>query len=484
MKIQYNDKTYFSTTLVNYCEYLSEILSLYKYSNSEYCSINIKNNKLIQEYKLEKRTYYNMIEILKELKIISCSNEEYIPLSTTKQYLVNYDYFYTVLSVLEQDHSITSNITRIKNRLIEIQIQNNKQDICHCYNTLQNTLYVNNLYNNKHDQLSSSAYYDLYSDPSIQDPSTQKNTCATHKRSARPLPPSGPIYNGAIFEKIKEYYKTDKCLKSIRFCVNKGRPLELCEIEEIGECMKQCCFFNPLFAKLRRGVYYLRNKGMDIQFFLNVKYKVIGHTYQFWLTGRQYNRMCKLTKEERQKELDSKGLNGRFDLHSAIFSISRFLNTGKFDADWDFKLEMGKTQYHDIYNNLLDPKALKRLYMRFFFGTKKEAYNYYQSAVKWQERAVNGSESLLPELSKEEFFQMYENYLKITKNEENNFYKDNIFLYESLLEIEVLKEFVDNGFLVSNVYDCFWFDNNQITEEKVKSKINQQTICLLNEMIA
>ena len=71
MKIQYNDKTYFSTTLVKYCEYLSEILSLYKYSNSEYCSINIKNNKLIQEYKLEKRTYYNMIEILKELKIIS-----------------------------------------------------------------------------------------------------------------------------------------------------------------------------------------------------------------------------------------------------------------------------------------------------------------------------------------------------------------------------------------------------------------------------
>ena len=68
MKIQYNDKTYFSTTLVKYCEYLSEILSLYKYSNSEYCSINIKNNKLIQEYKLEKRTYYNMIEILKELK--------------------------------------------------------------------------------------------------------------------------------------------------------------------------------------------------------------------------------------------------------------------------------------------------------------------------------------------------------------------------------------------------------------------------------
>ena len=39
MKIQYNDKTYFSTTLVKYCEYLSEILSLYKYSNSEYCSI-------------------------------------------------------------------------------------------------------------------------------------------------------------------------------------------------------------------------------------------------------------------------------------------------------------------------------------------------------------------------------------------------------------------------------------------------------------
>ena len=79
---------------------------------------------------------------------------------------------------------------------------------------------------------------------------------------------------------------------------------------------------------------------------------------------------------------------------------------------------------------------------------------------------------------------MYENYLKITKNEENNFYKDNIFLYESLLEIEILKEFVDNGLLVSNVHDCFWFDNNQITEEKVKSKINQQTICLLNEMIA
>ena len=108
-------------------------------------------------------------------------------------------------------------------------------------------------------------------------------------------------------------------------------------------------------------------------------------------------------------------------------------------------------------------------------------FHYYRarSASEREQRYQWGKE-----LSKEEFFQMYENYLKITKNEENNFYKDNIFLYESLLEIEVFKEFVDNGFLVSNVYDCFWFDNNQITDDKVKSKINQQTTCLVEKMIA
>jgi len=51
------------------------------------------------------------------------------------------------------------------------------------------------------------------------------------------------------------------------------------------------------------------------------------------------------------------------------------------------------------------------------------------------------------------------------------FYWGNIFIYESLFELLVLRELVSRGYHVRNVYDCFYYNSKELSEEELKAII-------------
>ncbi len=222
-----------------------------------------------------------------------------------------------------------------------------------------------------------------------------------------------------------------------------------------------------IMQNLTQSVQEVRSHGIAVNCNIHVSLSKLKAGYKFKVSCRQYNPYCSLEKEIRTRSFTQEGITGNYDLHSAIFAVTRLMNTGAFEPDWDIKSEVLKLNPETIDGICLTKDDLKPLLMRMFFKkTDADAYNHYRYAL------LQDSESGLPNISKETFYNILDKCEKLTGGVKE--YYHNIFELESIIELRSVKRIAKQNNTVRNIYDCFYFKPEEITQEEVKKIVKEE----------
>ena len=217
-------------------------------------------------------------------------------------------------------------------------------------------------------------------------------------------------------------------------------------------------YYNPIYVECLKLIDWINNNQSICQYRMPLHCDVSGKSFNIYtFTARQYTSYALMGKDYRMGHLSRYDLDSEFDLHSAIFAIARLLNSGEFNCDWDIKRII-----EPEYDNWDDQskKEYKLLLNRMFFThSVSQAWTQYTHPYK------KGN------CSAEDFYDYYDMVQHLTYGTLPYIY--NIFFYESLFELLVVKELIEKGYDVANVYDCFYYNSNQISELEIKNIIEQ-----------
>lgn len=236
----------------------------------------------------------------------------------------------------------------------------------------------------------------------------------------------------------------------------------------------QVKFRSPLIKGLDDNICWLRDQNYDYSCNYRSEFRKTRTGYMAYIRGRQVDYSYALIeKTDRQNMLARSGMYGEFDLHSAIFSVTRLLNKGIFDVDWDIKTELMKNNYMYENGTALNRSDFKGYHILFslYFAKNKKAYGDYKRGAK---------EKNYPYLSESEYTRLYSDIVDLVGPFEDYF--AGIFLYESLLELKVIRKMIERGYKVGNAYDCFFFDLNEVSEEEVKQIITESAYEMYKEV--
>lgn len=218
-----------------------------------------------------------------------------------------------------------------------------------------------------------------------------------------------------------------------------------------------------VIKKLFEEMMITRSYNQEVLINLNVNTsRTENKGYHLYVSCRQYNYFTQLNWLRRPIELQQFGFDGEYDLHSAIFTISKVIVTGKFSKNWDIKKELELLPFKNIVGKPLDKGLFKNLGFRVFFApSKKKSYSWYKNALK--KRDTIG----LDLVSEQTYNDIYDAFWRLIGAEERQEMKNLryvIFILESILELRVINELCKRGIEYRNVYDCFYFKSNQISE--------------------
>lgn len=218
-----------------------------------------------------------------------------------------------------------------------------------------------------------------------------------------------------------------------------------------------------------------RSYNQEVLINLNIKTsRIKDKGYHLYVSCRQYNYFTQLNWLRRPIELQQFGFDEEYDLHSAIFTISKVIVSGEFNKNWDIKKELSSLSFKDIDGKPLDKNLFKNLGFRVFFAPSKEkSYSWYKNALK------NRNSIRLDLVSEQTYSDIYDAFWRLTgakeKQEMMNL-RYVIFILESIFELRVINELCKRGIEYRNVYDCFYYKSNQISEleldEIVKEKMD------------
>lgn len=160
------------------------------------------------------------------------------------------------------------------------------------------------------------------------------------------------------------------------------------------------------------------------------------------------------------------------DIYEEIFKRCNF----KYIGEWKDIRKDFKQLFMPIY---MKEGSIKWTNNDFEF--KKKWTFFYNSKVKEQ---VDFYNSLLERLHCDSLYDLMTNVRDSMKDYLNmiKFERANIFIYESNLHILMLKKFQDLGIKVINVYDGFYFEKGQMTQELFDSIYDECSLELLNIM--
>lgn len=264
-----------------------------------------------------------------------------------------------------------------------------------------------------------------------------------------------PIENASEEElkPLEKYFtQIDNCNHLKRFFINTTEEFSTKQIEYIKQYyFNKIVKLNPIYKQCSE-----LSEKLNVKMNFTIHMKKSKNGYAIKVSARQTNNLCNINKKERKEQLIKEGFDGEFDLHSAIYSVARLLNTGKFDCDWDIKKVIDYAAYG------ISKEEFKQLLMLAFFNDKQSAYRAYSHDCL---------DKKFTKLSKEDFLILRDECAMIVGGIEQH--QDTIFLNESLLELKVMAELSKREIEYKNVYDCFFFKKNQITENKMKDLINK-----------
>lgn len=387
--------------VIGACEYIIHYIMDHQLK-PPYNGVVIRDKATISQHNYDGKKYYRRLEILMSLGITNCVNTSYIPKEESRKYDINPNallIFYKKAIELDDEKHLfdTPRFSEYGNWEVD-------------WEYLEKALYTGEWY-------------------PIEDASEDD------------LKKCAPFFN-----------QIDNCNHLKRFFINTTEEFSAKQIEYIKQY-----YFNKL---VRSSPIYQQCRELSEK--LNVRMNFTIHMnkskngYVIKVSARQTNKLCNINKEERKEQLIQEGFDGEFDLHSAIYSVARLLNTGKFDCDWDIKKVIDYAAYG------INKEEFKQLLMLAFFNDKQSAYRAY---------AHDCLEKQFTKLSKEDFLTLRDECAMTVGGIEQH--QDTIFLHESLLELKVMAELSKKEIEYKNVYDCFFFKTNQITENKMKNIINK-----------
>lgn len=257
-------------------------------------------------------------------------------------------------------------------------------------------------------------------------------------------------------------------------------------------------------------------KTLEERYRMNVNIKLTNmangsgvYAYKIRISARMTNDFCQTHKLEhctnyfqsREYILETLGFdsNSSLDLHSAIFTIAKAINKRELlKLEYDIKKELEKLKIRgtiDGKRRLLKYKDFKGLLFYMFFSRHiNEAYNHYHNrfnakyhqvlkhfldqydiemaysltneAFETIEKEINKK---VAKVSKRDFEKIYRFIQDETGGTTNFIY--NIFVIESAIEALTVSTLVSKGYDIKNVYDCFYWKEEQVSKDEIESTI-------------
>ena len=285
---------------------------------------------------------------------------------------------------------------------------------------------------------------------------------------------------------IEDYLEGIKDFGINKFSVTKKELLSLHNeyIESEEAFLKRCAYGinkylkenSPLFQKINSLIKDINSQDPLFPFVFNPKAELEESKnkqfFYFKVSGRQYNRLCDFKAHKRKddteepirpKLLSALGYDSEgFDISSTIWTIAKALRTGIPDITFDLKQKLVDANFCDKYGEIITKrKAFKPLNQLSFFCLNVhdawESYNGNDVRQEFEEKF--GPEDYWLEVDEETFTKIY--YFSTDYLYGKNPFKENIFFYESILELSVIKRCYEEGIEVLNVYDCFFLKDKE-----------------------
>jgi hypothetical protein len=262
-----------------------------------------------------------------------------------------------------------------------------------------------------------------------------------------------------------------------------NRELSVNEIKLLEKDLAYLFYKNSKILKLLKSEQEkLHSLKYKVRFKLNIKVvKVTKFGYRAFVSGRQYNTLNSLAVIRRNLELKQFGYDGNYDFHSAIYSFARLINTGIFDVDWDIKNLLVEKAFITESNNKVGRDSFKKFSFRVFFASSlKQSYNWYRRAVGAKKKKID---DYLPRVTESTYSEIYSSYQALITNPidisgdskpiGSGPYLYNIFVIESLAELRVINQLLEQDVAVKNVFDCFYFKTSQTNVFEVKNVVSR-----------
>ncbi len=261
---------------------------------------------------------------------------------------------------------------------------------------------------------------------------------------------------------------------------------------------------SPILLALKNEAEVIKSLNGLSSLRLHIDFKVSKKSFRVRASGRQWNAECDTQSAKRDKAFTKDGIDGNFDLHSAIFAVARLMNKGVFNADWDIKDELLSKHHYAKEDGIeLTRQDLKALMMRLFFKKScndmlrlyKDSFwlDSYLKKNKEEEIEVKKitkypkKKPQAPRLSDDVLLQINQDVEEMIGKTAPYYY--NIFLIESIIEMRVIRRFLEKGKKIRNVYDCFYYsleeypnEENGDTNKEVIEIINSSAISVYREL--
>lgn len=101
------------------------------------------------------------------------------------------------------------------------------------------------------------------------------------------------------------------------------------------------------------------------------------------------------------------------------------------------------------------------------------------------EKLYNGENNTLckklPSVSRKTFYGLADAVDTLTGGTSK--YYHNIFIIESLLELRIIRRFIERNLTIMNVYDCFYYVSSEMSTEDIEKIITEEAIRLYDDII-
>lgn len=240
----------------------------------------------------------------------------------------------------------------------------------------------------------------------------------------------------------------NKRLLSCRF--GKGLRIDGTDGEIIAGLYAQYPLLKEYQAKVEKINNRLDCKLLKMSFTPSIKRRKDGYAGRLGI--RCTSPFCQTTTADRDSILSDllgfdKIYHYHYDVKSSIYRVSYWLHTGMWaNDDIDFYCVMPPAK------STMSRDAYKSFAMRLYFESSADsAYNHFANAVKY----AGIDNSVITRSLIHEYYQAMRAVIGESVGSE-------IFLYESMLYIDLLDALMQLGYKVAQVYDCFYSDNENI----------------------